>query len=197
MIPTSRIAQLAAATVAGAVLATGGYALASGTSKTIHGCVSKTTHVLTIRKRCTRSQTGLNWNQRGPAGSQGQTGQTGPAGQPGSPGQDAVGAWAHIVETSTSATVTAGENINVQRATTGEIDAVITGGSCVKSQQAIIATPEPVGSTAAGNVPVAYVSQAPEGSVSFGIYLGTEQGGVFTPQDGSDDVNVAVYCATS
>lgn len=75
MTPTlSRIAQLTAATLVGGLLATGGYAIAASTpSKTIHGCVTKTSHVLSIQKRCNRSQTSLSWNQRGPTGPIGQT----------------------------------------------------------------------------------------------------------------------------
>ena len=202
----SKIVQLAAAALAGALLAGGGYALAASSTKTIHGCETKigtTKHVLVVAKRCSRRQTSISWNQRGPEGATGRTGPTGPtgpagpAGPAGAPATDTVGAWAHIVENSTSATVTAGQNISVQRVSIGDINAVITGGPCLQNEQAILVTPEPIGSTVAGDSPVAYADQGGEGNPSFALTFGTDHAGMFTPQDGVEDLNVAVYCQTS
>ncbi|MGH2875112.1 MAG: hypothetical protein ACRDLV_02550, partial [Solirubrobacteraceae bacterium] len=54
-----RIAQLALAALAGALLAGGGYALAaSHGSRTIHGCVVRHSHELLIQRRCRRGQAG-------------------------------------------------------------------------------------------------------------------------------------------
>ena len=209
MTHTPKIAQLVAAALAGALLAGGGYALAASSTKTIHGCETKigtTKHVLVVAKRCSRRQTSVSWNQRGPVGATGRTGATGPTGPMGPMGPmgpagasatDAVGAWAHIVENSTSATVTAGQNISVQRVSIGDINAVITGGPCLQNPQAILVTPEPIGSTVAGDSPVAYADQPSEGNASFALMFGTDHAGTFTPQDGVEDLNVAVYCLTS
>ncbi|MGH2888585.1 MAG: hypothetical protein ACRDNJ_03055, partial [Solirubrobacteraceae bacterium] len=58
-----RIAQLALAALAGALLAGGGYALAaSHGSRTIHGCVVRHSHELLIQRRCRRGQSALAWN---------------------------------------------------------------------------------------------------------------------------------------
>ena len=46
----------------------GGYAFAATQTKTIHGCVSKSTHVLYIQKRCGRGQNRLVWSQQAPQG---------------------------------------------------------------------------------------------------------------------------------
>jgi hypothetical protein len=75
----SRIAPLALAALAGALLAGGGYALASSSTATISGCVSKNQQLL-IKKRCAKGQTRLVWNQKGPQGKQGATGAQGPQG---------------------------------------------------------------------------------------------------------------------
>jgi hypothetical protein len=186
MIPPSRIAQLAAAGLAGGLIAGGGYALASGTSKTIHGCVNKTTRVLTVQRHCTHSQTTLNWNQRGPIGATGRTGQTGPA------GPQAVGAWAVISENPSAAGVIDGQNLAVTRTGVGTISVTITGGPCATQFPAIIATPEP-GAVGAGDAPVAYVMQ-PQQPGPFTVTFGTLHAGTFTPQDSLDRINVAVYC---
>jgi len=203
---TPKIVQLVVAVLAGGLLAGGGYALAASSTKTIHGCETKigtTKHVLVVAKRCSRRQTSVSWNQRGPVGATGRTGATGPTGPTGPMGPagasatDAVGAWAHIVENSTSAAVTAGQDISVQRVSVGDISAVITGGPCLQNQQAILVTPEPIGSTVVGDSPVAYADQGAEGSALFGVTFGTDHAGTFTPQDGVEDLNVAVYCQAS
>ena len=94
-------------------------------------------------------------------------------------------------------TTAAGQNISVQRVSIGDINAVITGGPCLQNPQAILVTPEPIGSTVAGDSPVAYADQGAEGNPSFGLTFGTDHAGTFTPQDGVEDLNVAVYCQAS
>jgi hypothetical protein len=97
----SRIAQLALAALAGALLAGGGYALASSSGPTtIHGCVNKKTHELLIQKRCGKGQTQLVWSQQGPQGKQGATGGQGPQGVAG-----AIGATGAQGPAGTSATI--------------------------------------------------------------------------------------------
>jgi hypothetical protein len=101
---TTRIARTAALLLAGGVLGSAGYAFASGSSTTIHGCVTKTQQLL-IKRKCGHGQTPITWNRQGPPGPKGPSGQTGvpgatgatgPQGSPGSqgtPGQNAVGQW--------------------------------------------------------------------------------------------------------
>jgi hypothetical protein len=76
----------------GAFAATGGLTANDGT---IHGCVSKRSHVLTVLKtgqRCRRGHVALAFNTkgapgaRGPAGATGPAGPAGPAGAKGAPG---------------------------------------------------------------------------------------------------------------
>jgi hypothetical protein len=77
---------LVAAGVVGALIAGGGFALASGSNKTIHGCVSKSTHVLSVQRRCPSGSRALVWNQQGPTGLQGPRGLTGATGATGAAG---------------------------------------------------------------------------------------------------------------
>jgi hypothetical protein len=77
---TPRIAQTAIAALAGIAIGGGGYALASTSTKPIHGCVVKSSHQLLVQRHCSRKERTLTWSQRGPAGPRGATGATGPAG---------------------------------------------------------------------------------------------------------------------
>jgi hypothetical protein len=112
----SRIAQLALAALAGALLAGGGYALASSSTAAIHGCVSNKNHQLLIERRCGKGQSRLVWNQQGPqgrqgaAGPQGRQGVQGPVGLTGA--QGAVGASAFVLwaRVSSSGSVVAGSS---------------------------------------------------------------------------------------
>ncbi len=58
----------------------GGYALAASKTKSITVCADKKTGILHLKTRgkCTRGQTRVTWNQKGPQG---------PAGVPGVPGR--------------------------------------------------------------------------------------------------------------
>src|SRR5579875_2758997 len=144
MTSSAKIAQLAVAALCGALLAGSGYALASGSGKTIHGCVAKTTRVLTIQKRCGRAQTGLSWNQRGPAGPAGPT------------GAGAVGAWGEISVINPTATVF-GQNLAATRTGVGTVSVSVTGGPCLNQVSSVVATPK----TGPGAPPLAYVTGAP------------------------------------
>jgi hypothetical protein len=66
----SRGLQLVAAAASGALIAGGGYAIAStsNSSKVIHGCVQVHTRLLEVKARCTRGTQRLTWNQQGPQG---------------------------------------------------------------------------------------------------------------------------------
>jgi hypothetical protein len=83
---TSRIAQLAAAVAAGAILAGGGFALAASGGSTIHGCVGDKSHTLTVQSRCPKGTHRLIWDVRGPQGPAGPTGATGATGATGPAG---------------------------------------------------------------------------------------------------------------
>ncbi|MGH2859179.1 MAG: hypothetical protein ACRDMJ_17025 [Solirubrobacteraceae bacterium] len=180
-----RIAQFAHVALAGALLAGGGYALASGGGRTIHGCVVRHSHELLIQRRCSRGQSGLSWSQRGPAGPRGRTGATGPA------GSQAVGAWGTISFTNPTASVS-GENLAVSETGVGSAAVTVTGGPCANQASAVVATPETLPGTPP---PIAYVTN--ESRIgSFGVTVGTLSGGTFAPQDGIL-VGVAVYCRGS
>lgn len=198
MTPTlSRIAQLTAATLAGGLLATGGYAIAaSSSSKTIHGCVTKTTHVLSIQKRCTRRQTSLSWNQRGPIGPIGQTGPagptgaTGPTGPTGPPGPQASDAFGTISIDSTGAFVT-GQNLAVTRTGPGTATVTVTGGRCVNVTPIPVATPTMGGPISGTPAPELASTEVAPGQ--FTVVIQELVSGTWTPIDGNS-VAVAVYC---
>ncbi|MGH2873877.1 MAG: hypothetical protein ACRDL5_15630 [Solirubrobacteraceae bacterium] len=180
----SRIAQLALAALAGAALTGGGLALASSGSRTIHGCVVRRTHQLLIQRRCTRSETRLTWNQRGP---------TGPAGRTGATGPQAVGAWGLIGENESAAFVTSGQNLAATRTGVGTVSVTITGGPCADEESAVVVSPNTAARPGA-QLPVAYTTGT-AGASSFTLNLGTLIGGAFTPQDGIVGADVAVYCS--
>ena len=148
---SSRIAQLALAAVAGALLAGGGYALASSSTNTITGCVTKKSHQLLIAKRCPKGQSRLEWNQKGPQGQQGATGAQGPQGAQGATG--ATGAqgpagtpatilWARVAS---SGSVVAGSNFSVGRVGPGEYQVVPQGATGSLSPPcAVTVTPDAV-----------------------------------------------------
>jgi hypothetical protein len=187
MISTSKVAQLTLAALAGAAIAGGGIALASGTSNTIHGCVTRSTHQLLIQKRCTRAQTTLTFNRQGPAGKQGPIGPAGP---------QAVGAWALIADNGTSAGITTGENLAVSRVGVGADSVSLTGGPCTtQGVAAVVANAETGSASLSGAIPFAYVTRTP-GALPFTVTAGYLQAGSFTATDGLN-VDVAVYCKTS
>ncbi len=77
---------LFAALGGGAFAATGGLKSKTGV---VHGCVSRSTHVLRVLKagkHCGRGSVALNFNSKGVAGVAGAVGPTGPAGAPGQRG---------------------------------------------------------------------------------------------------------------
>jgi hypothetical protein len=147
---TSRIAQLALAALAGALLAGGGYALASSSQTTITGCVNQS-HQLLIEKRCRKGQSRLVWNQKGPQGKQGATGAQGPQGIQGPTGgtgaQGPAGTsptiwWARV---SSTGAVVAGSNFSVGRVGPGEYQVIPQGAAGSLSPPcAVTVTPDAV-----------------------------------------------------
>jgi hypothetical protein len=184
----THITELTLAALAGGLLASGGYALATATTGTIHACASKSSHVLLAQKRCTRNETPLSWNERGPAGAQGKPGAVGPQ------GPQAVGAWGELA-TSPSPGVTIGQNLAVARAGVGDYSVSITGGPCVNQLNAVVLTPESTSALGA-DIPDAYAVRTSDIGGPFTVMVGDLHAGLFTPTD-SLGVNVAVYCKTA
>jgi hypothetical protein len=105
---TVNLTQLSIGVLIGVALASGGYAVAATTiSKTVRGCVSKKSHVLTVQSRCPKGTTALSWSQQGPRGVAGKTGAQGAAGTAGQAASVQVG----TVTTSTTATQAAVTNV--------------------------------------------------------------------------------------
>lgn len=157
-----------------AVGAGGGYAIAATTGKTIHGCVNRRSHVLSVQKRCQRGQRGLTWSQRGP---QGPKGATGPAGPP------ASAAWATIGSDGS----TEGQNIAARHTGTGTYTVQIAAGVCPDNVTAPVVTP--LGASVSGGFPVASVTA---GGNNFTVFTGTVGPGGFAPSDVT--FNVSVSC---
>lgn len=84
-------AQIVIGILAGALLAGGGYALASSRITVIRGCVNKKTHVLTVGVRCRKGTTALSWNRQGPRGANGSRGARGATGATGTGATVTVG----------------------------------------------------------------------------------------------------------
>ncbi|MGA2926766.1 MAG: hypothetical protein ABSG43_12350 [Solirubrobacteraceae bacterium] len=164
----TRIAQTALATLAGALLTGGGYALASSNSQnTIKGCVVKSTHQLLIQKKCRRGQTRLAWAKDGPQGPQ---------------GPPAAGAWAVIGTFTGGAGVSSGRNITVRYDTVGEYTITATG-PCANTVGAVEVNPE-APQAAAGHVPVAYATKESGTANVFDVRIFDVGPGGATPIDG-------------
>jgi hypothetical protein len=73
-----------------ALVAVGGVSIAMAAgetpSPTIHGCVNKLTHVLSIKTTCSGAETALSWNAQGVPGPAGPAGPAGAAGAAGAAG---------------------------------------------------------------------------------------------------------------
>jgi hypothetical protein len=72
-----------AGALAATVLAAGVQVAAATSHSTIHACVAKSNGALRVAKHCTKHETALSWNSRGPAGKNGKNGKPGNNGQPG------------------------------------------------------------------------------------------------------------------
>ena len=175
----SRIAPLALATLAGALAAGGGYALASNPAPTIHGCVTRS-HQLLVQKRCAKGQTKLVWNQQGAQGLQGVQGPQGARGVSG------ASDWTLIGTSPVSAIVVSGNGIAVARDSVG-VYTVTAGGSCAAQNGAISVTPES-GAITPGHVPEAVVVRDSNAQATlfstFDVHIYDNDGGVLTPEDG-------------
>jgi hypothetical protein len=180
------VAHLAAGGLAGAVLATGGYALASSSSQ-IHSCVDKHTTVLHVQSRCGRGQNRLVWNQqgapgkqgpRGATGSQGQQGQTGPQGPP------AASAWAVV---NADGSIAGGHGITIQHFGGGTYGAR-AGGVCSIGTPATVAVNPDAAPLGPPQPPLAWASGG--ASADFTVNTGRLVSGTFTPIDLPFDITI-------
>ena len=161
--------------VVGALLAGGGYALAAGTSNSIHGCIDNHTRVLHVQKsRCHRGQTGIAWNRRGPSGPQGPQGPQGPA---------AASAWGVIATSAGNASVSSGRNVSVRYDAVGQYT-VTAGGACTGTVGAIEVNPEGPPGYASGHVPVAYATKESGTFNVYDVHIEDVGAGTATPVDG-------------
>ena len=184
---SSRLLQTSIALLAGVLLAGGSYALGSASSsKTISGCVVKSTHQLLIQKRCGPGQSRLSWAQQGPQGVQGSTGPQGPP---------AASAWARVVSGNGATMVAASENLSVQPDGNG-VYTLTAGGSCTSgSNPSEVVTPS-LGDVSTNGVPVAYVVTPNGPGNVFQVVTGSlNAAGTFTQANG--DFSVAVFCKQS
>lgn len=153
-----------------AVGAGGGYAIATAKTKTIHGCVSNSTHALYIQKRCHRGQHPLVWDQRASRG-------------------QSLAAWAAVQ--ANGFTGAGARGISVQHISTGTYNLNITPPECAQVTDAPTVTVDsgspPLG-VSAGAFPVAWESF--RSRTTFTIYTGVVTGGSFTPTDEAFSVQV-------
>ncbi len=203
-----RIAQLAAATLAGALLAGGGYALASGNNKTIRACADGQ-GVLHYagNKRCRPGQRAITWSRQGPPGPQGPPGQQGAPGSRGAQGLQgppAASAWAMITETPGVGAQVRGQNIIATYLGNAAYSISVTGPTqeCANLEAPINVTPEDnAGPYPAGHVPVVSVSRAsgprPYAN-TWTVQLYDESGSTLTPMTelltSLVDLDVTVTC---
>jgi hypothetical protein len=172
--PTSPLI-LAAALLAVALSAGGGYALAStaNRARVIHGCVEARARVLLVKPRCGRGQLRLTWNEQGPAGPRGAVGPAGPAG----PSPIVVAG-----EVGVDGTV-GGAGVSVQHTVPGEYVLTLTQGQCTGLP--VIPTVTAVyggnGATTNPAFPVAAAITAP--GPTFTVRTGVLGSNGFTQQD--------------
>jgi hypothetical protein len=152
----------------------GGYAIAAGNNKTIHGCIDNRTRVLHVQTRCHRGQTRLVWSQQGPQG-------------PASPT-----AWAAVQ--ANGFTGAGARGISVQHVGTGTYSITATPSQCAQVTDAPTVTVDtatpPVGPPA-GAFAVAW--EAFTSRNKFTVFTGVVVGGSFTPTD--EAFNVQVPCS--
>jgi hypothetical protein len=155
----------------------GGYALAASKSKTITVCADKKTGILRLKTRgkCSRAQTRVTWNQKGPQGTQGITGPAGAA---------AVSIWANVAN---AGSVVSGQGLSVQRVSAGTYQVTITSPTCAQRANAPVVTvsdTNPPGGQVSGSgaFPVAWYAST-SGNQSFMVFTGVVVGGSFTPTD--------------
>lgn len=152
-----------------------GYALAATHSTKIHGCVSRRTHALYVKRRCGHGQRALTWNR---LGRRGKTGATGAA------ASSAFG----VIDTDGAIFGSQSKGISVKHTTTGVYAITITAKGCSKGGNAPTVTPTDTvsGPLPTGAVPVAWIdanASGDAGDVHFTVYTGYESTAGFTSAD--------------
>jgi len=187
MKPNSRILSLVVGVLAGALLAGGSYALGAGdSSNTIRACVVKSSHEVLIQKRCSRAESSLSWNSKGPQGVQGNTGPQGPP---------AAAAWASVASGNGSTVVLDSENLSVQQDGGGVYTLTASGACTSGGNPSEVITPS-FSEVSTNGIPVAYVV-TPNGPENvFQVVTGSVTNtGTFT--QANEDFSVAVFCHQS
>lgn len=169
----------------------GGYALAATSSKTIHGCVVKRSGELLLRNKCSRGESKVAWNQRGPAGPRGKTGVTGATGPAGTTPYSAEG----VVGINGGYD---GTGFTSQPIATGEFLVTLTGPACSTDspgKPSLVVTPRGNPSfpatTSGGSYDVADVAGTTVPG-QFDVYTGEIVSGSYTPVD--DSFNLVGAC---
>ncbi|MGO9961055.1 MAG: hypothetical protein ACLP50_34620 [Solirubrobacteraceae bacterium] len=188
MKPNSRILTLAAGVLSGALLAGGSYALGAGdSSNTIRACVVKSSHEVLIQKRCSRAESSLSWNSKGPQGVQGNTGPQGPP---------AATAWASILSGNGGTSVLESENLSVQQDGGGVYTLTASGPCTSGGNPSEVVTPSISGAVGSNGFPVAYVVNPNGPENVFQVVTGSVTNtGTFTQANGN--FSVAVFCHQS
>jgi hypothetical protein len=119
-----KLRHLTVGIVVVALLAGGGYALATTRDRVIRVCVNGRTRALTMpaNARCGKGSTALAWNQQGPKGPTGAKGARGASGSPGTPATVSIGA------VSTGAAGSQANVTNVGSASNAKLDFTIPQG---------------------------------------------------------------------
>jgi hypothetical protein len=154
----------------------GGYAIAATQTKTIHGCVVKSTGELLIKKRCSREQTALDWTQVA------------------AQDQASPSAWALVsVPVPDTAGVSDQRNIThgmtVTNTGTGVYLVTVTAAACAKKRNdPVVSVSRPGDPEAGASYPVAWVLdggfETPfVGVGNFEVNTGVVANGQFTPAD--------------
>jgi hypothetical protein len=161
----------------------GGYAIAATATKTITVCANKKTGVLYLHQhgRCSRRQTKVSWNQRGPTGRQGAPG---PAGAP------AISVWGVVAG---NGTVTSGRGLSVQHVAAGTYQVTVTAAGCAQGTNAptvTVSDANPPNGESAGAFPEAWVGDTGTNE-SFTVNTGVVAGGSFTATDHTFNVQDA------
>jgi hypothetical protein len=171
-----------------AIGASGGYAFAATSTKTIHACVMKHSGELLLKNKCTRGESKLVWNQQGPAGAQGKAGATGAAGATPYSAEGKVG----------SSGGYSGTGFISAPVSTGEYQVTLTGPDCTAEggvSDSLVVSPEGnpgfPATTSAGSYDVADVNGTTSPGV-FDVYVGEIVNGTYTPVD--DDFDVVGSC---
>jgi hypothetical protein len=124
-----KLTHLAVGVVAGAVLAGGGYALATTQNGVIHACVNNKTHALLVENKCAKGYAPLTWNQKGLKGAAGSRGASGARGAAGATGAAGASAGVSVGSVTTGAPGSQAAVTNSGTASNAKLNFVIPQGA--------------------------------------------------------------------